>query len=126
MRQPTDRFAAWAWWRGAVTGHPPYPPRNELPECGFYRATHRAPGAPLKARTFVPAAIDLQQEICPETGELLSDERLICLVGGVEKDAVSQWSWLAKSPISEAEFRRLAATYERTLGLTDLSMEIIT
>lgn len=126
MRQPTDRYSAWAWWRGAVDGRAPYPPRNEVPECGFYRASNYTRGAPKKTRTFVPAMIDLQQEICPETGELLSDETLACVVGGVVKDPIEQWSWLAKSPITEEEFRRLCNVYQRTLGLTDLSMEIIT
>jgi hypothetical protein len=104
MRAPSDLDAAFEWWRDALAGL--NPPIHSEPHCGFFwRRMVR--GGPK-----VPVAIWILQDIDEETGELLSDERMLCAVGGKEANADDQWTHCAGNPISEAEYRYLAAEAE--------------
>jgi hypothetical protein len=102
MRQPTDRFDAFKWWRDALAGHkPPIHPGD--PQCGFFwrRMVRHGPK--------VPAAIWLEQEVDPDTGELIGDETLRCSVGEEAADPFKEWTYAAGNPITEEEYRFLIA-----------------
>lgn len=105
-RRPTDRYAAWAWWRAAVAGEIGGWPMT--PRCGFYKLK--------RAGRWVPAVIDLAQVTDAVSGELIADEAIYCLVAGVAVDAEEIWSRLR--PISQADFHMLAAL---PAGPVDLS-----
>lgn len=113
-RTPSNRYAAWDWWRRRVAGEALDIPAD--PQCGFYR-TKRGRGG-----DFVAASIDLEADTDPETNELISDERLVCIVGDYERDVDQQWLFLAANPISEAEFNALRARPR----VTDLARQVIT
>jgi len=63
--------------------------------------------------------IYMDQNVCEETGELLSDERLRCVVArpgdgwpsvaGHEADPYEEWVYLAKRPIAKDEYLALMA-----------------
>ena len=54
---------------------------------------------------WVPATIWIDGgERDPETGDLLSDETLRCLVNGRLADPYKQWTWLAGHPIKKREY----------------------
>lgn len=66
---------------------------------------------------FVPARIWLADgDRDPETGELVSDQKLLCQVwdghGPQERDVYDEWSYLAGNPITEAEFNTMVATMD--------------
>jgi hypothetical protein len=105
-RRPTDRYAAWAWWRAAVAGESAEWPMT--PRCGFYKLK--------RAGRWVPAVIDLAQVIDTASGDLVADERITCMVGGLAADPDETWTRLR--PISEADFHMLAAL---PVGAIDLS-----
>lgn len=113
-RTPSSRFKAWAWWRAQVAGEQLDIPAD--PQCGFYR-TKRGRGG-----DYVGASIDLVADVDPETHELISDERLVCIVGDYERDVDRQWLFLAANPISEAEFHSLRARPR----INDLARQVIT
>lgn len=104
MRQPSDLYEAFAWWRDALNGKAPAIHPAE-PHCGFFtrRMVRNGPA--------VPVAIWIEQEI-DEAGELVSDERMVCLVGDREEDPATQWTYCAGNPIPEAEYRYLLAMRE--------------
>ncbi len=112
MRKPSDRVAAWEWWRQALDAMPADVPAD--PQCGLYK-TRRSD------RTWAAASIDLDQHIDFETGELTEPEQLLCFVDGRARDADEAWLFLAKHPISEAEHERL----RRQPRVTDLSKEVV-
>ena len=72
-------------------------------QCGWFRCRL------VKGGPFVPARIWLQQDIDPETGELIDDERLCCDVNGRMVDAQEYWSRLCKNPIPQHEWQYLSA-----------------
>jgi|TARA_Y100000310_G_scaffold90877_1_gene88168 hypothetical protein len=58
----------------------------------------------------VPALIWTEPgEMSPETGELMSDDTLRCIINGHEVDPYEKWVWLAKQPISMDEYWQLVA-----------------
>lgn len=101
MRKPTSKDEAFQWWRDALIGVAP-PPINEQPECGFYKRRL------VKGGPWVPAAIWIEAERDSD-GNLISDERVVCVVNGRKCDPVDQWGYLASQPISEVEYRRMVA-----------------
>lgn len=116
MRRPTDRALAWDHWRRRLNGE-----RLEItsqPQCGWYRAKRRG--------QWVAVQIDLQQEIDPETGDLITDERPIAFIGDdVFYDAARVgeiWLHCAAHPITEAEAERLL----RMPAVRDLSRQVVT
>lgn len=104
MRQPTPIADQFAWWRDALDGFSKIIGVMNLPQCGFYRRkfVHGGP--------FVPARIWLEQEIDPDTGELVADEVMLCEVDGARRDPGEQWPRLWTEPITEVEFRYMEAT----------------
>jgi hypothetical protein len=102
MRQPTPISALLRWHREALAGRRPAIHEND-PHVGWFKV-RMVRGGP-----FVPARIWIEREICPETGELASDEQMICEVDGFRRDLQREWVWLAKTPISKAEYDSLLA-----------------
>lgn len=104
MRTPTPREQLYAWHWKALHGSSPV--NDGTPQCGFYKRKM------VKGGVFVPARIWMSQDICPETGELLTDEVLLCEVNGQPADPEDAWSWICANPITEQEFRYLSARIE--------------
>lgn len=108
MRQPSTPADRWAWWEAAITGER-VPVYEEEPQAGFYAVRKFRhvdwPGGPL-----LPARIWWEPgEIDPDTGELLSDERCLAEIDGKPVDPWRTWTWMARKPIPESEFRWLKA-----------------
>jgi hypothetical protein len=76
------------------------------PVPGFYQRRM------VKHGPMVPVAIWIDQDIDPETGELMADEVMRCLVNGKDADAQAQWSDVAGHPITEREYRFLTASVD--------------
>lgn len=116
MRAPTDRTAAWEPWRRMLAGE--RVAITDTPCCGWYRAKRRG--------QWCAVQIDLVQDIDPETGELLGDERFVAFLGAndvfYEAEKVADvWLRCAANPIGEAEAERLL----RMPPVSDLSREVI-
>lgn len=73
---------------------------------------------------WVDVFIDLKQEICPETGELLSDETLVCFVGDRMLDPVACWPYL--TPISEREHHALSRNRDAIRKIKTLAESPVT
>ena len=101
MRTPTPQDELYAWHRKALHGLAPA--NDGTPQPGFYKRKL------VKGGVFVPARIWVEQEVCPETGELLNDEVMRCEVNGRPADPEDAWSWICSEPITEQEFRYLTA-----------------
>lgn len=101
MRTPTSADDALAWHRSALAGLKP--PIHGEPECGWFQRKL------VRGGPFVGARIWLHQVVDPDTGELLEDERFLCVVDGQMRDAVDQWTYLAGNPVSEAQYRYLVS-----------------
>ncbi len=113
MRTPTTAAQALEWYWQAMNDkalHLEISAEFETPQCGWFQ-TRVASGGP-----FVPARIFIEQEVCPETGDLLSDEVMRCEVAGQLRDPYEQWHYLFREPIDEARYRYLVARgeYART------------
>lgn len=104
MRRPTPHDEAFGWWMVAIAGGDPETTADPMP--GFYKRRL------VKGGPWVPARIWLFQEIDDLTGELIDDERLQAEVGGRYADPEDLWPWVCGNPISEQEYRFLAATAE--------------
>lgn len=101
MRRPTPIAALYAWHAAALRGLRPL--NDGTPRCGWYKRRL------VRGGVFVPARIWMHQDICPETGDLVSDEILRCEVNGSPADPEDAWSWISANPVTEQEFRYLAA-----------------
>lgn len=101
MRKPTAIIRSWRWWNARMRGETPA--ITTEPECGYYKIRDGERGP------WCPASIALHQEIDPETRELIAPEVLICIVGDDYRDPEETWLWLAKNPISKAEYDYLCA-----------------
>ena len=101
MRRPTPVAVLHDWHAAALRGLAPV--NDGTPRCGWYKRRL------VKGGVFVPARIWMAQDICPETGELLSDEILQCEVNGFSADPEEAWTWISANPVTEQEFRYLAA-----------------
>lgn len=104
MRQPTPAAAIHAWHRAALAGLNP-PVHQDWPECGWFKMRHRV------SRMWMPVRIFIERQICPETGELQADERLVADVNGRLCDPAPVWTYL--TPISRAEYENML--YQRAL-----------
>ncbi len=114
MRAPTDRAAAWAPWRRMLAGE--RVAISDTPFCGWYRAKRRG--------QYVAVQIDLIQDVCPDTGELVSDERFVAFVGGdvfYDQERVADVWMRCLGAIGEAEAERLL----RMPAVSDLSRQVI-
>jgi hypothetical protein len=107
MREPSTLEQRWAWWEAAVAGQEP--PVHEMdPHAGFY-AVRKFPYGQWAQGPFVPARIWWEADIDPETGELASPEECRAEIDGVFVNPWSTWTWLARRPISESEWKWLKA-----------------
>lgn len=109
MRDPTTEAAALAWHTQALNDkalHLAVEAEFETPHCGWFLARMARGGPP------VPARIWLEQEVCQETGELLSDEVLKCEINGELRDPFEAWHWLFREPITESQYNYLMARKE--------------
>jgi hypothetical protein len=117
QRAPSDRHALWAWWR-AHQGSAPHTIPNE-PQCGLYKVKARS-GA------WVAGAIDVLQDIDPETNELMDDEKLVAFVNygrnQWDRDPHAAWPFMAQHPLTERDHTRLLHAPQ----VTDLSRQVIT
>jgi hypothetical protein len=104
MRIPTPIADQLAWYRDALSGFGKIVGVMNRPQCGWFKRklVHGGP--------FVPARIWLEQEIDPDTGELLADEIMLCEVDGRRCDPVDQWARLWTEAITMAEFNYMTAT----------------
>jgi len=139
MRRPTPEAVQFAFWRQALDRSAIMEPearahlRNrhmEDPECGFYR-TRLVNGGP-----YVPVRIWLDQEIDPETGELLSDEIMRAELDGQELRGALRYlssRFISFRPITERAYwalieerrrpDRQGDTFRATRAPVDLSRE---
>ncbi|MFT3987223.1 hypothetical protein [Aestuariivirga sp.] len=105
MRTPTPRDVLYRWhdnaMRGVMGNDAPVHP--DTPECGWFKRKL------VKGGVFVPARIWIDADIDIGTGELLSQEVMLCEVDGVRRDAQEEWQWLCNEPISEDEFLYMTA-----------------
>lgn len=101
IRQPTTERIALAWHSAALAGE--CPAITSQPQCGWFRCRLTRGGI------VVPVRIWWESERDMDTGELLSDEVLRCQVDGRDADPYETWTWVAASPITEAEFDYLTA-----------------
>jgi len=108
MRQPTTPAQRWAFWEAAINGLDP-PVHEDQPEQGFY-AVRKFRYGDWTQSPYVPARVWWEPgEIDAETGELLSDERCRAEVDGKPVNPWRSWTWLARRPISESEWKWLRA-----------------
>lgn len=108
MRQPTSLEDRWSWWERAVSGDEP-PIHDDEPHAGFF-AVRKFRYGEWVSGPFVPARIwYAPAEIEPETGELLEPERLLAEINGKPADPWRIWTWLARRPIPENEWKWLKA-----------------
>lgn len=104
MRTPTHHDVLYRWHALALQGLERV--TDDTPQCGWFKRKL------VKGGVFVPARIWMFQDICIETGELLSDEVLQCEVNGRFADPDDAWSWLCGNPITEQEYLYLEAAGE--------------
>lgn len=101
MRQPTEAEAQFAWYYAALkfgAGSPQAPIHADQPQAGFFRLK-------TKSGAFLPAYIAWEQPLDLETGELAGDERPVCCIGHVVRDAYEAWTWLAGKPVAYDRFK---------------------
>lgn len=108
MRQPTTLRERWRWWEHAIAGNP-LPIHEDEPQAGFYRVRRFAYGQWVKG-PFVPARIWWEPgQVDPATGELLTDEVCRAEIDGKPANPWRTWTWIAKHPIPESEWKWLKA-----------------
>lgn len=92
---------------GTIKGHMngAFQINEKEPQCGFFQRKVQVYNS-LKTY-WVPAKIYLVQEVDEETGELVSPEVIACVVDGVRKDPLVEWTWVAGHPISEKSYLRM-------------------
>ena len=106
MREPTTAAQALRWHNKALIDkalHLPIEVDFEAPHCGWF-VTRACRGGP-----WVPARLWIEQEVCPDTGELLSDEVMRCEINGKLRDPYEAWIWLCSEPIDQARHAYLVA-----------------
>lgn len=94
IRQPTPEAEAYRWWRQALVDAST-PRHDGEPQPGFYKRRM------VKGGPWVPVEIRLEQEIDPETGELVADEYLAAEQLGWSQDPVRIWTHLRPIPRDE-------------------------
>lgn len=88
------------WWLKALFGEHPPIHEDSLPEAGYFKRRLVARGP------FVPCRVWIVEER-DDDGELLCDVLYCCEVNGRQESAFDQWLYLAKYPISRAEYERM-------------------
>lgn len=109
MREPTTAAAALRWHNQALSDkalHLDIEVDYDSPQCGWFKSKVSRHGIEVAARIWI------EQEICPVTGELLSDEVMKCEIAGRLVDPGEVWMWQAGQPITEQEYNYLIARDE--------------
>ncbi len=70
------------------------------PQVGYYRRRLVRRGMWVAARIWWEYG-----EVDEESGHKMADDVLHCLVNGKKRNPYTEWLWLAKEPITEAEYR---------------------
>ena len=117
MRTPTPDSIAYRWHRDMLAGDRPATHDGD-PQCGWFK-TRLIKGGP-----WVPARIWIEREIDHETGELCGPEEYRCEINGESKDPMIAWSYLAHSPISEADHAELVYRRSFAAGMSDATKKI--
>ncbi|RJE82973.1 hypothetical protein [Paracoccus onubensis] len=84
IRQPTSREAQYDFWSRTVAGER-VPRTEDEPQPGFYKIRMVRNGP------FVAVEIWLEQQVDPDTGELVTDERLRAICNGEPRDPAKLW-----------------------------------
>lgn len=103
IRQPSSEARLYSHWRRAVAGYR-VDIHEDDPRCGFYKM-RRTKGGP-----WVAVHIYMNQEICPETGELTADEKLEAIANGVPTNPLKIWTYCRA--ISAEEYDALTGIRE--------------
>lgn len=122
MRRPSDRNALFQRWRERLARIRPREWPFEQPQCGRYSAKRNGQLAAVQ--------IDIDQEIDPETGELLADERFFAVIIQAEQmerieddlKVMAVWQRCGASPITDEEFKRIS----RMPLKIDLTRDVVT
>jgi hypothetical protein len=101
MRRPTPRSVLYDWHARALRGEKVRYTHD--PEAGWFVTRFVPRGAP------IPASIWLEQDIDPETGELLGDEVWRAEILGESRDPEETWMRCAKRPICKLYYDQLLA-----------------
>lgn len=108
MREPSTPEQRWAWWEAAVEGRQP-PVHENDPQAGYF-AVRKFRYGDWARGPHVPARVWWESgEIDPETGELMSNEECRAEIDGVFVNPWRTWTWIARRPIPESEWKWLKA-----------------
>lgn len=99
MRTPTPDAKAYAWWRAACSGDPVVYHLNDI-EPGYYKTRLVLRGVWWPARIWIVSEVDAD-------GYLTGEERFACHVAGEPADALEQWPYLSKRPVTITEYQQL-------------------
>lgn len=109
-RMPTPEAELYRWHSAMMRGEP-QPVWEGHPQCGWYVRSYSYRGL------LYPGMIFMDQPIDEETGDLIGDETLRCVVArpeegwpsiaGHEVDPYDEWLNLARMPISKSEYHAL-------------------
>lgn len=106
LRKPTPIAPLYDYWRSKLAGETVLTYEDQ-PQPGFYKRRKVRNGP------WVPVAIWLHQNIDAETGELLEDEQLVCLVNGDQSDSVLNWTYCCDHPITEKKYKEMIDESEK-------------
>tara|TARA_Y100001947_G_scaffold155109_1_gene160577 strand:+ start:4086 stop:4457 length:372 start_codon:yes stop_codon:yes gene_type:complete len=110
MRQPTPIEERWSWWLAALAGEEVEFHEAE-PQCGYFkRRKFRWALWPKQSAPWIPARCWMEPgETDIETGELLSPETYCMEIDGKRVNPWTNWTRIARHPITEEEYRYLTA-----------------
>ncbi len=74
---------------------------EDSPEVGYYWRRYHRNGPKLPAMIWDASPRD------EDTGELIGDEKLCCIIDGRAVDIKKNWTWIAGNPISKKDYDAL-------------------
>ena len=108
MRTPSTPAERWLFWERSIAGERAEVYENE-PQSGYY-AVRKFDYHVWRTGPFLPARVWWEPgQTDPDTGELLGDERCRAEIDGKEVNPWTTWTWLARRPITETEWKWLSA-----------------
>lgn len=117
IRQPSNIADTLSWWRRSVSGERVARVEDE-PMAGYFKR-RMVRGGP-----FVPVAIWLDQEIDPDTGELVAPEEMRAIANGRPVDPVQVWAYAR--PISLEEYEALTGIrdHQEFMAATHVAVDL--